>query len=82
MRGVESLNLKAKLTARKFYCFWNPKIQKPALSHQLGRLPTQELTNKFCWWCAKISGACLAGESPAAEGLVRSTAYRVLQFKR
>ena len=46
---VEGLNLKAKLTARKSYGFRNPEMQKTALHHQLGRLPTPEWTHKFCW---------------------------------
>jgi transposase len=45
---VEGLNLKAKLTARKSYGFKNPEMQKIALYHQLGKLPTPEWTHKFC----------------------------------
>lgn len=45
---VEGLNLKAKLTARKSYGFRNPEMQKIALYHSLGNLPTPEWTHKFC----------------------------------
>jgi len=45
---VEGLNLKAKLTARKSYGFRNPEMQKIALYHGLGKLPTPDWTHKFC----------------------------------
>lgn len=45
---VEGLNLKAKLTTRKSFGFRNPEIQKIALYHQLGKLPTPEWTHRFC----------------------------------
>lgn len=45
---VEGLNTKAKLTSRKAYGYRSPEIQKVALYHTLGRLPTPEWTHKFC----------------------------------
>lgn len=45
---VEGLNTKAKLTSRKAYGFRSPQVQKIALYHTLGELPTPEWTHKFC----------------------------------
>jgi len=44
---VEGLNLKAKLTSRKAYGFKSVEVQKIALYHALGDLPTPEWTHKF-----------------------------------
>ena len=45
---VEGLNTKAKLTSRKAYGYRSPKIQKVALYHAMGKLPTPEWTHKIC----------------------------------
>jgi len=44
---VEGLNLKAKLTSRKAYGFKSVEVQKIALYHALGDLPTPEWPHKF-----------------------------------
>jgi len=44
---VEGLNLKAKLTSRKAYGYKSIEVQKTALYHTLGDLPTPEWTHKF-----------------------------------
>lgn len=45
---VEGLNNKAKVTTRKSYGFKSSRVQKIALYHALGDLPTPEWTHKFC----------------------------------
>lgn len=45
---VEGLNTKAKLTSRKAYGYRSPEVQKVALYHALGKLPTPDWTHKFC----------------------------------
>lgn len=45
---VEGLNNKAKLTTRKSYGFKSPEMQKVALFHALGDLPTPDWTHRFC----------------------------------
>lgn len=44
---VEGLNNKVKLTTRKSYGFRSPEMQKIALYHALGKLPTPEWTHRF-----------------------------------
>lgn len=45
---VEGLNNRVKLTMRKSYGFRELDVLKIALYHQLGKLPQQESTHKFC----------------------------------
>ena len=45
---VEGLNTKVKLTTRKSYGFRTYKCTEIALYHGLGKLPTPELTHRFC----------------------------------
>ncbi len=46
--SVEGLNNKAKLTTRRAYGFRTAKGIKIALYHALGKLPTPEVTHRFC----------------------------------
>jgi transposase len=46
--AVEGLNNKVKLVTRKSYGFRTAEVAKLALLHNLGRLPEQEFTHKFC----------------------------------
>ena len=45
---VEGFNTKAKLTTRKSFGFKSYKVQRIALLHQLGDLPTPEFADRYC----------------------------------
>jgi transposase len=46
--AVEGLNNKVKLVTRKSYGFRTPQVAKLALLHNLGDLPEQNRTHRFC----------------------------------